>query len=276
MRRIIVNTLSAAAVMFAAAAMPITSQAAVSTYQIPFSGGSAYVIGIGGSDCLPGSGNWGQNWNPNGNWNQNGNWGTNPVLPEITPPDFIFPTPELPGDMIPDQPGNMIPDQPGDMIPDQPGDMIPDQPENPGVTPEVPDDQTPGKPEQEEGQDAYRDAVVDLVNAERAKAGLRPLSVDTRVAQAAQLRAQEIKKSFSHTRPDGSSFSSALNQAGVSYSGTGENIAYGQNSPEAVMQGWMNSSGHKANILNKDYTSIGVGHYKDASGTDYWTQIFIY
>lgn len=229
MRRIIVNTLSAAAVMFAAAAMPITSQAAVTTYQIPFSGGSAYVIGIGGSDCLPGSGNWGQNWNPNGNWNQNGNWGTNPVLPE-----------------------------------------------NPGVTPEVPDDQTPGKPEQEEGQDAYRNAVVDLVNAERAKAGLRPLSVDTRVAQAAQLRAQEIKKSFSHTRPDGSSFSSALNQAGVSYSGTGENIAYGQNSPEAVMQGWMNSSGHRANILNKDYTSIGVGHYKDASGTDYWTQIFIY
>ena len=286
MRRILVNTLSAAAVMLATAAMPMTSLAAVSTYQVPFSGGSAYVIGIGGKDCLPGSGNWGQNgnWNQGGNWNQNGNWGTRPVLPEITPPDFIFPTPELPGpelpdqpgDMLPDQPGDMIPDQPGDMLPDQPGDMIPDQPENPGVTPEVPDDETPDKPEQEEGQDAYGNAVVALVNAERAKAGLSPLTVDTRVAEAAQLRAQEIKKTFSHTRPDGSSFSTALSQAGVSYRGTGENIAYGQNSPEAVMQGWMNSSGHRANILNKDYTSIGVGHYKDASGTDYWTQLFIY
>lgn len=236
MRRILVNTLSAAAVMFATAAMPMTSFAAVSTYQIPFSGGSAYVIGIGGKDCLPGSGNWGQNgnWNQGGNWNQNGNWGTGPVLPEVAPPDFIFPTPELP------------------------------------------DNETPDQPEQEEGQDAYSNAVVALVNAERAKAGLSPLTVDTRVAEAAQLRAQEIKKTFSHTRPDGSSFSTALSQAGVSYRGTGENIAYGQNSPEAVMQGWMNSSGHRANILNKDYTSIGVGHYKDASGTDYWTQLFIY
>lgn len=270
MRRILINTLSAAAVMIAAAAMPMTSQAAVSTYQIPFSGGNAFVIGIGGNDCLPGSGNWGQdgNWSQNGNWNQNGNWGTTPVLPEITPPDFIFPTPELPGGMLPEQPGDMIPNQPGDMIPEQPG--------NPGVTPEVPDDQAPDKPDQEEDQDAYRNAVVDLVNAERAKAGLRPLSVDTRAAQAAQLRAQEIKNTFSHTRPDGSSFSTALNQAGASYRGAGENIAYGQNSPKAVMQGWMNSSGHRANILNKDYTAIGVGHYKDASGTDYWTQLFIY
>ena len=264
MKRILVNTLSAAAVMFATAATPMTTLAAVSTYQVPFSGGSAYVIGIGGKDCLPGSGNWGQN----GNWNQNGNWGTRPVLPEVVPPDIIFPTPELPGPILPDQPDNMLPDQPGD--------MIPDQPENPGVTPEVPDDETPDKPEQEEGQDAYTNAVVALVNAERAKAGLSPLTVDTRVAEAAQLRAQEIKKTFSHTRPDGSSFSTALSQAGVSYRGTGENIAYGQNSPEAVMQGWMNSSGHRANILNKDYTSIGVGHYKDASGTDYWTQLFTY
>ena len=295
MRRLFVNTLSAAAVMFATAAMPMTSQAAVSTYQ--FSGGNAYVIGLGGQDCLPGSGNQNGNWNLNqngswnlggiwnqngncdlnGGWNQNGNcdlnggWGSGPILPEITPPDFNFPTPELPG---PDQPGDMLPDQPGDPIPDQPGDMLPDQPGNPS-----PDDQNPSKPdqgEQEDGQDAYADAVVELVNAERAKAGLSPLSVNSDVAEAAQIRAQEIKGTFSHTRPDGSSFSTVLSQTGVSYRGVGENIAYGQNTPEAVMQGWMNSSGHRANILNKDFTSIGVGHYEDASGTDYWTQIFIY
>ena len=113
------------------------------------------------------------------------------------------------------------------------------------------------------------------MNEERAKAGLSPLSVNSKAANAAQTRAREIEKSFSHTRPDGSSFNTALTEAGVSFRGAGENIAYGQNSPEKVMEGWMNSSGHRANILNRDFTSIGVGHYQDASGTDYWTQLFI-
>ena len=117
--------------------------------------------------------------------------------------------------------------------------------------------------------------MVELVNAERAKVGLSPLSVHEGVAEAANKRAQEIKGTFSHTRPDGSNFSTVLTQAGISYRSVGENIAYGQNSPEAVMQSWMNSSGHRANILNRDFTSIGVGHYQDASGTDYWTQLFI-
>lgn len=89
------------------------------------------------------------------------------------------------------------------------------------------------------------------------------------------IRAHELRDKFSHTRPDGSDFSSILKAAGITYRSVGENIAYGQNSPEAVMKGWMNSEGHRANILNRDFTSIGVGHYKDASGTDYWTQLFI-
>ena len=96
------------------------------------------------------------------------------------------------------------------------------------------------------------------------------------VQAAAQIRAKEIETSFSHTRPDGSSFSTALTQQGVTYRGSGENIAWGQKTPEQVMNGWMNSDGHRANILNKNYTTIGVGLYQNASGTNYWTQLFTY
>ena len=175
-------------------------------------------------------------------------------IPGSNIPDNSLPAPDFP---IPDFPDNMLPDQPGGMLPDQPGNPAPDQPGTDG------------------SQDAFANEVVRLVNEERAKAGLPALTVDRGAASAAQVRAKEIERSFSHTRPDGSSFNSALTEAGVNFRGAGENIAYGQNSPEKVMEGWMNSSGHRANILNRDFTSIGVGHYQDASGTDYWTQLFI-
>ena len=175
-------------------------------------------------------------------------------IPGSNIPDNSLPAPDFP---IPDFPGNMLPDQPGGMLPDQPGNPAPDQPGTDG------------------SQDAFANEVVRLVNEERAKAGLPALTVDRGAASAAQVRAKEIERSFSHTRPDGSSFNSALTEAGVNFSGAGENIAYGQNSPEKVMEGWMNSSGHRANILNSSYTSIGVGHYQNASGVNYWTQLFI-
>ena len=95
------------------------------------------------------------------------------------------------------------------------------------------------------------------------------------MAQAANVRAQEIVNSFSHTRPDGSSFSTVLSQNGVSYRGSGENIAYGQRTAAEVMDGWMNSSGHRANILNGNYTNIGVGFY-ESNGVKYWVQLFTY
>ena len=175
-------------------------------------------------------------------------------IPGSNIPDNSLPAPDFP---IPDFPDNMLPDQPGGMLPDQPGNPAPDQPGTDG------------------SQDAFANEVVRLVNEERAKAGLPALTVDRGAASAAQVRAKEIERSFSHTRPDGSSFNSALTEAGVNFRGAGENIAYGQNSPEKVMEGWMNSSGHRANILNSSYTSIGVGHYQNASGVNYWTQLFI-
>lgn len=130
-------------------------------------------------------------------------------------------------------------------------------------------------PDSEGSVDAYAAQVVKLVNEERAKAGLSPLTLQANVTGAADARVRELEASFSHTRPNGSHFSTALTEAGVQYRGAGENIAYGQKTPEQVMQGWMNSAGHRANILNASFTSIGVGHYRSAAGVDYWTQLFV-
>lgn len=158
----------------------------------------------------------------------------------------------------------------------------PETPEEPG-TPEIPDTpvlpDTPEEPEQPdtpEEDTSYAAQVVRLVNEERAKAGLSALTVDTGLEAASLVRAQEIVSNFSHTRPDGTSFSTAIREQNVSFRGAGENIAWGQKSPEAVMEAWMNSPGHRANILNENFTRIGVGHYQNGSGTNYWVQLFAY
>lgn len=171
-------------------------------------------------------------------------------------------------------------DQPEGNLPQIPGGGFPDIefPDNNKPEDEVPDNNVPDFPDQTPGDDnvsnSFEEQVVTLVNEERAKAGLNPLTLDTRAASAAAVRSREIQTSFSHTRPDGSSFATALTQAGVSYRSSGENIAYGQTTPQQVMNGWMNSSGHRANILNASFTSIGVGYTQDSSGTPYWTQLF--
>lgn len=121
----------------------------------------------------------------------------------------------------------------------------------------------------------YALRVVELVNAERAKYNLAPLTLDTSLANAADTRAKEIVQSFSHTRPNGESFSTVLKEHGVSYRGSGENIAWGQKTPEIVVNTWMNSEGHRANILNSRFTKIGVGYYVN-NNTPYWVQLFTY
>ncbi|WP_243109982.1 CAP domain-containing protein [Clostridium sp. E02] len=123
--------------------------------------------------------------------------------------------------------------------------------------------------------DSYTKQVVDLVNTERAKEGLSPLTIDDNAAKAADIRAKEIQTKFDHTRPNGSSFSSVLRENGVSFSGAGENIAWGQRSPQEVMTAWMNSAGHRANIMNPNFKHIGVGNQEN-SGTQYWVQLFTY
>lgn len=131
------------------------------------------------------------------------------------------------------------------------------------------------KPETDNENLSYAEQVVRLVNVERAKAGLHALTIDESVTAAAYVRANEIVTSFSHTRPDGRKFSTVLTDNGIRYTGAGENIAWGQRSPEEVVSAWMNSEGHRANILNAKFTKIGVGHLT-ASGRNYWVQLFTY
>ncbi|WP_243114500.1 CAP domain-containing protein [Agathobaculum sp. Marseille-P7918] len=187
--------------------------------------------------------------------------------PDIEQPEQT-PDAEQP-DQAPEQP-EVTPEQP-EVTPEQP-EVTPEQPE---VTPEQPEQTPEETPEQDNGtsQGDYASQVVALVNAERAKYGLSALKVDSLVQQAAQVRAAETVQSFSHTRPNGSSFSTALTEAGVSYTRSGENIAYGQSTPQQVVNAWMNSSGHRANILNESFTTIGVG-YTVVNGTAYWAQLF--
>ena len=180
--------------------------------------------------------------------------------PEETPEQT--PDTEQPEESPEQTPDTEQPEETPDNTPQQPDDNRPEQ--TPEQTPEEDNDSSQGD---------YASQVVALVNAERAKYGLSALKVDSRVQQAAQVRAAETVQSFSHTRPNGSSFSTALTEAGVSYTRSGENIAYGQSTPQQVVQAWMNSSGHRANILNESFTTIGVG-YTVSGGTAYWAQLF--
>lgn len=112
--------------------------------------------------------------------------------------------------------------------------------------------------------------VFNLINAERQKAGLSPLAYYHAGQSAADTRANEITGHFSHTRPDGTTCFTALDEANIDYRAAGENIAMGQRTAEEVMEDWMNSPGHRSNILNSDYTHVIVG-YKDNA----WVQLFI-
>ncbi len=204
-----------------------------------------------------------------------------PDTPEQTPdtkPDAPEQPPEDAPDETPDQPDG-IP-EPDPELPEQTPDETPDVPEqDPGVPPQQPeqppadDSPAPEAPDDSDPQGDFAAQVAALVNAARAEYGLPALTVDAKVQQAAQVRARESAQSFSHTRPDGSSFSTALTEAGVSYTRSGENIAYGQTTPQQVVQAWMDSAGHRANILDAGFTHIGVG-YAVVNGTAYWTQLF--
>lgn len=116
------------------------------------------------------------------------------------------------------------------------------------------------------------------MNVERAKEGLAPLGTYSSLTAAAQMRAPEIVQLFSHDRPDGSSCFTALHETGAS-SGAytyGENIAAGNSTAAATVQQWMNSPGHRANILNPNFTHIGVGYAYEPGSTyrHYWVQMF--
>lgn len=124
---------------------------------------------------------------------------------------------------------------------------------------------------------SYEDEVVRLVNVERAKYGLPALKSHWELARVARYKSQDMidKNYFSHQSPTYGSPFNMMESFGLRFSSAGENIAYGQRTPQEVVNAWMNSPGHRANILSKTYTHIGVGAAKKSNGTLYWTQMFM-
>lgn len=122
--------------------------------------------------------------------------------------------------------------------------------------------------------DVIEAKVVELTNAERAKHGLKALVMDQPLMAAAREKSQDMKNNnyFSHTSPTFGSPFDRMKALGIAYKSAGENIAKGQQTPEQVVEAWMNSEGHRANILDANYTHIGVGYVKDGH---IWTQQFI-
>ena len=122
-------------------------------------------------------------------------------------------------------------------------------------------------------EEAMADRVIELVNQERTSRGLQPLLKHDGLMVAAAARARELSQRYSHTRPDGSECFTILWHLGIDYAYAGENIAMGQKTPEIVMNDWMNSSGHRANILSENFDCIGVGCTM-VDGYPYWVQLF--
>lgn len=123
-------------------------------------------------------------------------------------------------------------------------------------------------------EDSYVDEVIRIVNEERAKQGLQPLKKNNDLCKVAGIRATETTSLFSHTRPNGESCFTILKEYNISYMTVGENIAAGQQTPAEVMNAWMNSQGHRENIMNSSFGQIGVGVVKGGSYGIYWVQMF--
>ena len=185
-------------------------------------------------------------------------------------------TPNCPN--LPSKPNN-TPSNPN-TTPEQKPDSTPS---NPSTAPEQKPDSAPSNPsttpEQKPSTDfsSYQQQVLDLVNAERAKRGISALTLDSSLSSVATKKSQDMvnKNYFDHTSPTYGSPFDMMKQFGISYRSAGENIAKGQKTPQEVVAAWMNSEGHRKNILNPNFTNLGVGIAKDSNKTTYWTQMFI-
>ena len=129
-------------------------------------------------------------------------------------------------------------------------------------------------PQEDSSVLAFENEVIRLVNDQRAKKGLKALSANWELSRVARYKSQDMadNRYFSHTSPTYGTPFQMIKAFGLTYRTAGENIAYGQRTPQDVVNAWMNSSGHRANILNASYTQIGVGY---VSSGHYWTQMFI-
>ncbi|WP_434750620.1 CAP domain-containing protein [Paenibacillus amylolyticus] len=157
--------------------------------------------------------------------------------------------------------------------PEQPSTPAkPVQEEKPATTTPAKDPSSTGNNGTQSTQSDFASQVVKLVNAERSKAGLGSLASDALLDKVAMAKVKDMSNNnyFDHQSPTYGSPFDMMKQFGVTYSYAGENIAKGQKTPQEVVTAWMNSAGHRANILSKNFTHIGVGFYNG-----YWAQEFI-
>ena len=153
---------------------------------------------------------------------------------------------------------------------------LPDQ--NTGTSTNMPSKSQLEPQKAKEGESSIQaEKVLNLVNSERQKAGLKPLVLSPELNNIATAKAEDMAENnyFDHTSPTYGTPFQMLQKFGVSYRSAGENIAAGQKTPEQVMNDWMNSSGHRANILNQNYTQLGVGYTEGGSYGTEWVQLFI-
>jgi uncharacterized YkwD family protein len=166
-------------------------------------------------------------------------------------------------------------EQPTQPTTQQPETTVTQPAEQPTQTTQQPQTSTqPTTTETANTLSAYEQKVVDLTNQERAKNGLAALKVDVTLSKMAREKSRDMSANgyFSHTSPTYGSPFDMMKQFGITYRSAGENIAMGQRTPEEVVNAWMNSEGHRKNILSPNFTHIGVGHISQGN---YWTQEFI-
>lgn len=215
--------------------------------------------------------NWLVNYNYNTpSWNYNYNWGV--IVTPIKPNKPSTPTVPT----VPEKPVTppVVEKPVTPPVVEKP--VTPPVVEKPVTPPVVEKPVTPTPPtENVSGLSANEMEVVRLVNIERQKAGLSNLRASSELSNVARAKSKDMATNnyFSHTSPTYGSPFEMMKSFGISYRTAGENIARGYSSPVSVVRGWMNSQGHRDNILNPSFNTIGVGAY-NGNGSTYWTQMF--
>ena len=213
--------------------------------------------------------NYNYNWDVS-IWNRlwEGGSVSTPSVPVQPRPES--PKPEAPVEPKPESPKPQLPS-----VPESPKPEVPSIPEAP--KPVEPKPEKPSLPPVNNSSLSQMESeVIRLVNIERAKNGLSPFTASNQLSNIARLKSQDMADNnyFSHQSPRYGSPFDMLKSHGVNYKTAGENIAKGYNSAESVVRGWMNSQGHRENILNGSFNTLGVGTYTSSNGTIYWTQLF--
>ena len=151
----------------------------------------------------------------------------------------------------------------------------PAEPEMP-LSADIEDPEAPSSVESDDRSTSAIQQVLNLVNNERSKAGARPLRLHSRLNAAAQAHSNDMARNnfMGHTGSDGSKMTDRMKRYGYNYRWAGENVAAGQKSARAVMRAWMNSSGHRKNILNPNFRDIGIAYAQGGRYGIYWTQVF--